>query len=102
MAEYEVESIKSKRVGKNGRVEYEIKWKGYDSDDCTWEPEDNLATCKEMLNAFNKKNTTSAPKVKTTSAQKTAVKSVKFKEIPKMKKKPYNEESDDLFRAEED
>lgn len=101
MAEYEVETIKSKRV-KNGRTEYEIKWKGYDSDDCTWEPEDNLSTCKEMLDAFNKKHSTLTPKVRNTSAQKTALKSVKFKEAPKMKKKPYNEDSEELFGPDED
>lgn len=88
--EFEVETIKSRRV-KNGKIEYEIKWKGYESDDCTWEPEDNLSTCREMLNAFNKKNPLPSPKIKSSSAQKTPQKTVKFKETlktPKMKKKP--------------
>lgn len=39
---YIVESILDKRITKKGRVEYLIKWKGYDDDsDNTWEPEQN-------------------------------------------------------------
>ena len=39
--EYEVESIVDKRVQK-GKVEYQVKWKGWDHDDNTWEPVGNL------------------------------------------------------------
>jgi len=39
--EYEVERIVGCRK-KNGRIEYLIKWKGYSSDENTWEPEANL------------------------------------------------------------
>lgn len=34
---YEVEKIVSSRL-KNGRKEFEVKWKGYDHSENTWEP----------------------------------------------------------------
>jgi len=52
---YEVDKILKKRV-KNGKPEYLIKWKGYSEDDCTWEPEINLGSCKEMLKKYNDKH----------------------------------------------
>ena len=40
--EYEVEKIIEKRI-KKGKVEYYVKWKGWDDEgDNTWEPVDNL------------------------------------------------------------
>ena len=39
--EYEVEFIVDKRVLK-GKVEYQVKWKGWEHDDNTWEPVGNL------------------------------------------------------------
>ena len=39
--EYEVEFIVDKRMLK-GKVEYQVKWKGWDHDDNTWEPVGNL------------------------------------------------------------
>ncbi|KAI8388359.1 uncharacterized protein BYT42DRAFT_559839 [Radiomyces spectabilis] len=40
--EYEVESIRNHRV-RNKVLQYLIKWKGYDSDENTWEPEDAVS-----------------------------------------------------------
>ena len=49
--EYEVETIVSKRIRK-GKVEYLVKWKGWDNpDDNTWEPIANLE-CKELIEEY--------------------------------------------------
>lgn len=108
MAEYQVEEIKDKTI-KNGKSLYKIKWKGYDSDQCTWEPEANLASCREMLQKFNANLKKSQPeptsKPKAPTAQKTTPKSIKSKEQPsknKIKNKPYVDEPQDQYRAEDE
>ena len=57
--EYAVEKIVDKRY-LNGRINYLIKWKGYDDKDNTWEPIDNLF-CSDLIEKFEKtyKNTES-------------------------------------------
>lgn len=40
-----------------GRVLYKVRWKGYASEDDTWEPEVHLEDCKEVLLEFRRKNT---------------------------------------------
>ena len=53
--EYEVETIVSKRSRK-GKVEYLVKWKGWDNpDDNTWEPIANLE-CKELIEEYGAKH----------------------------------------------
>jgi hypothetical protein len=42
--EYEVEKVVDKRIFK-GKVEYRIRWRGYTSEDDTWEPVQNLTGC---------------------------------------------------------
>lgn len=53
MSEYEVEKVVDSRLNKKGKMEYLIKWVGYDSSQNTWEPERNLATCRDMIEKYN-------------------------------------------------
>merc|ERR1711990_474160 len=50
---YEVEDIVNHRHRK-GKVEYLIRWKNYNAEDDTWEPEENL-DCPDKIKAYNKK-----------------------------------------------
>jgi len=59
--EYIVEKILDKRKGKNGKVEYLLKWKGYGNDDNTWEPKDNLE-CNELIDEFEKQHAAKSKK----------------------------------------
>ncbi|KAM4706112.1 chromodomain Y-like protein [Rhinophrynus dorsalis] len=52
---YEVERIVDKRKNKKGRIEYLVHWKGYDSGDDTWEPEQHLVNCEEYIHEFNRR-----------------------------------------------
>ncbi|MGH0157634.1 UNVERIFIED_CONTAM: hypothetical protein FKN15_034554, partial [Acipenser sinensis] len=50
----QVESIVAKRKNKKGKTEYLVHWKGYNSDDDTWEPEQHLVNCVEYIHEFNR------------------------------------------------
>lgn len=45
-----------------GKILYKVRWKGYTSDDDTWEPEIHLEDCKEVLLEFRKKLVDNKPK----------------------------------------
>jgi chromodomain protein Y len=40
----------------NREWKYLIAWKGYGSKDNTWEPEQNLKDCKDLLKEFKEKH----------------------------------------------
>ncbi|KAK2082042.1 Testis-specific chromodomain protein Y 1 [Saguinus oedipus] len=52
--EFEVEAIIDKRQHQNGKTEYLVRWKGYDKEDDTWEPEQNLTNCEKCIYDFNR------------------------------------------------
>merc|ERR1712088_154947 len=51
-AEYEVENVVSKRETEEGKVEYLVKWKGWNASDNTWEPVENLESSQELIDEF--------------------------------------------------
>jgi Chromo (CHRromatin Organisation MOdifier) domain len=55
-AEYEVEAIRSHRYfGKNRRLQYLLKWKGYLEANNTWESEDQL-NAPDLLKQYNRRH----------------------------------------------
>ncbi|NXX90912.1 MPP8 phase, partial [Centropus bengalensis] len=66
-----------------GKILYKVRWKGYTSDDDTWEPEVHLEDCKEVLLEFRKKIVDNKPKPAKKDIQKLSL-------------------NDDVFEAESD
>ncbi|KAM6342084.1 M-phase phosphoprotein 8 isoform 2-T2 [Podargus strigoides] len=79
---FEVEKILDVKT-EGGKILYKVRWKGYTSDDDTWEPEVHLEDCKEVLLEFRKKIVDNKPKPVKKDIQKLSL-------------------NDDLFEAESD
>ncbi|KAM9247602.1 M-phase phosphoprotein 8 isoform 5-T7 [Leptosomus discolor] len=58
---FEVEKILDVKT-EGGKILYKVRWKGYTSDDDTWEPEVHLEDCKEVLLEFRKKIVDNKPR----------------------------------------
>ena len=54
---YEVEAILDKRK-RRGHTQYLIRWKGYDQEFDTWEPEEYVNNCQELLDDYYQEQTT--------------------------------------------
>lgn len=50
--EWEVEEVTAVRTTEAGTEEFYIKWKGYSSEENTWEPAENVANCDKAINRF--------------------------------------------------
>ncbi|NXE09791.1 MPP8 phase, partial [Lophotis ruficrista] len=79
---FEVEEILDMKT-EGGKTLYKVRWKGYTSDDDTWEPEVHLEDCKEVLLEFRKKIVDNKPKPVKKDIQKLSL-------------------NDDVFEAESD
>jgi Chromo (CHRromatin Organisation MOdifier) domain len=65
-AEYKVEAIKSHHYfGKNKRLQYLLKWKGYPEADNTWESEDQL-NAPDLLKQYNRRHGLNSIKARVT------------------------------------
>ncbi|XP_072261288.1 M-phase phosphoprotein 8 [Pyxicephalus adspersus] len=106
---FEVESILDSKI-EGGEVLYRVRWKGYDSDGDTWEPEAHLDDCKEVLLEFRKKQAESkqkaakketSPKLPLGDLFEAESESDSKEETPqKKKKKSKDEEVDDKVQEE--
>ena len=51
--EFIVENVIDKCKGPDGKVQYLIKWKGFDNTENTWEPTENL-NCNDLIEEYEK------------------------------------------------
>ena len=46
-----MEKVIEKRITTKGKIEYLIKWEGYDENENTWEPKENLG-CEDLIQEY--------------------------------------------------
>lgn len=90
--EYVVEKIVGKRTVK-GRIEYLLKWKGYNDDENTWEPKDNL-DCPDLIAEFERKEKERKEKGGSKQPTRKPVEKPKVKSKTTAKKRKRHEDSD--------
>jgi len=97
---YFVESILDKRV-QSGRIEYLIKWEGYDEQYNSWEPKKNVSSVliKEFENNMSQNN--SKTKTTTTNNNKSRSKIVKTNKKVNKVKEYDNIQKEDVYIVDE-
>ncbi|MFH4976777.1 hypothetical protein AB6A40_003486 [Gnathostoma spinigerum] len=66
LEEYVVEKVLGKRFNsKTGKTEYLIKWRDYDDEDNTWEPEENCDTASDAIREFEESQNEKTEKQRT-------------------------------------
>lgn len=65
---YEVEKILRKRIHEDGFTEYRIKWKGYDRNWNSWEPQ-HMLNCELLIDEFENKEAKKTRRKKTSSSE---------------------------------
>jgi hypothetical protein len=55
--EYEVQEILDSRIFR-GKLQYLVRWKGYDESEDTWEPPENCSNASDLISEFHRKNPT--------------------------------------------
>jgi hypothetical protein len=58
---YQVEKILNKKLA-DGKLKYKVKWAGYPTSQCTWEPLENLSNVLDMVAKYENKATIDSPK----------------------------------------
>ena len=53
--EFVVESIED-HIIEDGRLLYYVKWRGWSSEDNTWEPANNLINCERAIRKYQRSN----------------------------------------------
>merc|ERR1712240_156516 len=91
-AEYGVESVVSKRETDEGKVEYLVKWKGWNASDNTWEPIENLESSQELIDEFEGRTENAAVEEEKDSTGKMEKEDAKEQE---------NGEANDVDKSEE-
>ena len=54
--EYEVEAILSHRIGARDRLQFLIRWKGFDASEDMWLPEPELGGAQRLVRAYKKRH----------------------------------------------
>ncbi|XP_053312424.1 M-phase phosphoprotein 8 [Spea bombifrons] len=106
---FEVESIIDSKI-EGGEVLYRVRWKGYDADGDTWEPEAHLDDCREVLLEFRRQQAEAKQKLAKKETPKLSLSDVfqadsdsepqsdiKDASPHKRKKKSSNEEDDNTL-----
>ena len=52
--EWKVEIIMDQRLGQSGKLEYKVKWEGYD--EVTWEPPEHLEHAQQKVAEFKERS----------------------------------------------